>query len=73
MAERTPQAGEYVTFPIDQDNEVDLEWWQKDGKSKIANFKQAKYYVDKCYFGPAIDAVDKKKSAQAGVKIRGRS
>ena len=50
VASRVVGEGDWVIFPLQQNNTVDIEWWQEKKAEK------ATYYMDKCWFGkPAKD------------------
>jgi hypothetical protein len=44
-----PERGDWITFPLEQHEVIQLEWFDKK------TTQTAKYYVDKCWFGRRKD------------------
>ncbi|EUC40364.1 hypothetical protein COCMIDRAFT_9740 [Bipolaris oryzae ATCC 44560] len=62
-----PKYGDWITFPLEQLSPVELEWWSDKTQ------QQARYYVDKCWFGDRVDKTDSEDGYRKGLAPKGET
>ncbi|KAJ6285417.1 hypothetical protein J3E71DRAFT_254828 [Bipolaris maydis] len=62
-----PNYGDWITFPLEQLSPVELEWWSDKTQ------QQARYYVDKCWFGDRVDNAETRDGYRNGLAPKGET